>query len=260
MTLDSFDFAGLQITHQQFLEAISVQPIGLSWKDVTIIHGILGLTPSSSGSSLGNPSPFESMVRQKVLDRGIFSMRLREPRELLFGAVDDTAFRGDLVEIPLTSRTGRYALTGRWQAAASYMTLGSDPGIRLSLAGYTASFSTRSAFMFLPDDLVFEIWRVLEFEDIMFLPPSVECDRRGSLPELTFNLAGRNFTLAPNDYTFEFPIDSAYTRCVSAIMPFGVEQYEEVVLGSAFLRAFYSVFDLEKKVVACMFPQCHFHS
>lgn len=251
MTMDTFSFDGVQIKNQPFLEATTVEPIGSSWDDISVIHGIVGLTPSSAGSVLLNPSPFMSMVKDNVLDRSLFSMRLREPRELLFGAINPELFTGDLVQIPLTNKTGRYALTGRWQAEAEYLTLGSEPGIRKSLAGYTASFSTGSAFILLPDRLVMDIWQDLQFEDIMYLPPSVPCEQRGVMPDLTFSLAGKNFTLTPYDYTFEWPIKQSRTRCVSAIMPFGVEQYDEIVLGSAFLRAFYSVFDLDTSTLGC---------
>ena len=249
--MDTFSFDGVQVKNQPFLEATTVEPIGLSWDDMSIIHGIAGLTPSSAGSVLLNPSPFVSMVKGNVLDRNLFSMRLREPRELLFGAINPELLTGDLVQIPLTNKTGRYALTGRWQAEAEYLTLGSKPGIRKSLAGYTASFSTGSAFMLLPDHLVMDILHDLEFEEVMYLPPSVPCEQRGVMPDLTFNLAGKNFTLTPYDYTFEWPIKQSRTRCVGAIMPFGVEQYDEIVLGSAFLRAFYSVFDLDTSTLGC---------
>lgn len=251
VTVDTFDFDGFQVKDQPFLEATVVEPIGLSWDDMSIIHGIAGLTPSTAGSVLNNPSPFLSMVKEKVLDRNLFSLRLREPCELMIGAVNDELFTGDLVQIPLTNKTGRYALTGRWQAEANYLTLGSEPGIRNSLAGYTASFSTGSAFMLLPDHLVMDLWQDLGFEEIMFLPLSVACEQRDIMPDLTFNLAGKNFTLTPYDYTFEWPIKQSRTRCVSAIMPFGVEQYDEIVLGSAFLRAFYSVFDLDTNTMGC---------
>ncbi|KAL8725889.1 MAG: hypothetical protein Q9181_006249 [Wetmoreana brouardii] len=206
LTIDNFQFDEIQVKSQPFLEAASVQPVGFSWDDMSIIHGILGLTPSSAGSAL----------------------RIHPPSCLW---------------------TGRYALTGRWQAEAHYMTLGSDPGIRISLAGYTASFSTKSTYMLLPDVLVMDIWHALQFEEMMFLPASIECDRRKLLPDLTFNLAGRNFTLGPNDYTFEWPLTRTDTRCVSAIMPFGVDQKDEIILGSAFLRAFYSVFDLDTHTI-----------
>lgn len=251
MTIDAFDFHGLQVNNQPFLDATIVKPIGLSWDDISIIHGIVGLTPSSAGSVLNNSSPFMSMVKENVLDQNLFSMRLREPRELMFGAVNHELFVGEIVKIPLTNKTGRYVLSGRWQAEARYLTLGSEPGIRISLAGYTASFSTGSAFIFLPDRLVMDIWRDLQFEEIMFMPPSVACEQRDTMPDLAFNLAGKNFTLTPYDYTFEWPMEKSRIRCVSAIMPFGVEQYDEIVLGSAFLRAFYSVFDLDTNTLGC---------
>jgi saccharopepsin len=262
MTIDTFNFGEFQVHNQLFLEATTVTPIGVSWDDMRIIHGILGLTPSNAGSVLNNPSVFMSMIKEKVLDRNLFSMRLREPRELVFGAVNHELFLGDLVTVPLTNKTGRFVLSGRWQAEAGYLTLGSEPGIRMSLAGYTASFSTGSAFILLPDRLVSNLMRDLKFEEIMFMPPSVACDERDSMPNITFNLAGKNFTLTPYDYTFEWPIDASRTRCVSAIVNFGVEQYEEIVLGSAFLRAFYSVFDLDTNTLGCKsisnhhFAQC----
>ena len=168
----------------------------------------------------------------------------------MFGAVNHERFNSELVQIPLTNKTGRYALTGTWQAEAGNLTLGSEPGIRMSLAGYTASFSTRSAFMFLPDQLVMRILQDLQFEEMMFLPPSVACEQLRIMPNITFNLAGKNFTLTPYDYTLQWPIEPGRTRCVTAILPFGVEQYNEIVLGSAFQQAFYSVFDLDTNTLA----------
>lgn len=109
--------------------------------------------------------------------------------------------------------------------------------------------------MLLPDVVVMDIWRVLQFEDIMFLPPSIKCERRNLLPDLKINLASKNLTLGPNDYTFEWPIPQSDPCYVSAIMPFGVEQYYEIVLDSPFLRAFYSVFDLDTNTLGCKLAQ-----
>lgn len=251
MTVDAFEVDGFQVKNQPFLEATTVMPIGSSWDDTSIIHGILGLTPSSVGSILNNSSPFMSMVQQKLLHRNLFALSLREPRELMFGDCRHDRFKCDLAYIPLTNRTGRYAITGRWQAEAKYLTLGSDPGIRLSLAGYTASFSTQFAYIFLPDQVAIDILEALEFEQIEFLPYSVTCDRVRFLPDITFNLAGKNFTLTPYDYTMRWVIEGDYTRCVSTISGFGIEQYDEIVLGSAFLQAFYSVFDLDTNTIGC---------
>ena len=251
LTLDTFDFDGLKAKSQPFMEAEIVQPTGASWDDISTIHGIVGLTPSSLGSALNNPSPFMTMIKDRVLDRNMFSMRLLEPRRIIFGAVDSDLFAGEIVRIPLSNETGKYALTGRWQAEANYLTLGNDPGLRISLDGFTASFSTGSAYILLPDCLVFDLWQDLEFEEIMYMPPSVSCDKLIYMPDIIFNLAGKNLTLTPHDYTFRWPIKDSQTRCVSAIMPFGVDQNDEIVLGSAFLRTFYSVFDLDTNTLGC---------
>ncbi|KAL9578772.1 MAG: hypothetical protein Q9212_005505 [Teloschistes hypoglaucus] len=251
ITVDDFNVNSIQVKGQPFLEATTVQPIGSSWDDLSLIHGILGLAPSDTGSTLHNPSLFVSMASQDLLSQNVLSMRLREPSGITFGTIDSRLFTGDITRIPLTNRTGKYALNGTWQAETRYMTLGSEPGLRLPLAGYTASFSTLTAFIFLPDPLAMQIIEMLEFENIMFLPPSVECEKLKYLPDITFNLAGKNFTLTPYDYTIEWPIEPGNVRCVSAIMPFGLEQNEEIVLGSAFLRAFYSVFDLDTNTIGC---------
>ena len=251
MTADTFYLDEFQIKNQLFLEATTVHPLGISWDDISTVHGILGLTPSSAGSVLNNPSPFMSMVKEKALDRNIFSTSLREPRELIFGAINHERFNSELVQIPLTNKSGRYVLTGRWQAEANYLTLGSEPGIRMSLAGYTTSFSTTSALIFLPQKLVLDVLRILGFEEEKFLPPSIPCEQLRIMPDITFNLAGKNFSLTPYDYTLQWPMEYDTTLCVSAMLPFGVEQHDEIVLGSAFLQAFYSVFDLDTNTVGC---------
>jgi saccharopepsin len=225
------------------------------YDDLCLIHGFLGLTPSSAGSHLGIPSPFMNMAAQNLLDSNIFSLRLNEPRELTFGGVDSSLYAGAITRIPLSNHTSRYTLTGRWQAEAEYFTIGADPGIRLSLAGRVASFGTSTAFMLMPDELVVPILEALEFELLPFLPPSVSCDKRAILPDLTFNLAGKNFTLTPYDWTLEWVMEGGRRRCVSALVPMGLPPGEtnEIFLGSAFVRAFYSVWDLDTRTIGCEF-------
>lgn len=184
MTTDTFGIFGYKIQNQPFLEATRVMPARMSWDDMKTINGVVGLTPSNAGSALNNPSPFMSMVKEKLLDRNLFSMRLRKPREIIFGAIDPKLFTGELVQLPLTKKTNHHSLTGRWQTEARYLTLGSDPGIQISLDGYSASFSTGSAFILLPGPMALNILDQLQFEDPMFLPPSVPCERRKIMPDL----------------------------------------------------------------------------
>ena len=253
---DTFRLANVEIKNQIFVDANHVEPVGMSWDNMNIVHGILGLTPSGADSSLNIPSPLMIIASQGTLDENVFSLRLREPRQLTFGGVNPNLFTGDIIRLPAINKTLSYDLTGRWQAEANYIVIGSTPGVRLDLKGLTASFSTLTASIMLPDLLVYSLLRDLEFEEIMFMPPSVACERQAYLPDITFNLAGHNFTLTPYDYTFEWPMKGSRVRCASAIIPTGLppDQIHEIFLGSAFLHTFYSVFDLDTNTVGCKFP------
>ncbi|TKA61654.1 hypothetical protein B0A49_10581 [Cryomyces minteri] len=70
---------------------------------------------------------------------------------------------------------------------------------------------------------------------------TVECDKRDSLPDLTLTLTGYNFTIGPYDYILE-----VQGSCISSF--FGMDFPEQAgplaILGDAFLRKWYSVYDL----------------
>lgn len=75
---------------------------------------------------------------------------------------------------------------------------------------------------------------------------TVECDKRDGLPDLTFTLTGHNFTISAYDYVLE-----VQGSCISAFM--GMDFPEPVgplaILGDAFLRKWYSVYDLGNSAV-----------
>ena len=92
-----------------------------------MVHGILGLTPFGTDSSLNLSSPFINMASENALDTNLFSLRLREPRELAFSCVDRGRFAGKITSVPLTHQTSPYDLTGRWQTKVDFLTVGSNP-------------------------------------------------------------------------------------------------------------------------------------
>ena len=68
---------------------------------------------------------------------------------------------------------------------------------------------------------------------------TIECDKRDSLPKLTFTLTGHNFTIGPYDYILE-----VQGSCISSFMGMDFPGGPLAILGDAFLRRWYSVYDL----------------
>lgn len=83
----------------------------------------------------------------------------------------------------------------------------------------------------------------------------VPCHTRPYLPEIIFEMGGHNFSINGWDYVFEIePEINVGTVCVVWFEVADDEQ-DFVMLGSLFLRRFYTRFDLDKREVGCMYRQ-----
>ena len=85
----------------------------------------------------------------------------------------------------------------------------------------------------------------------------VNCSRRAEFPDLTIVLAEENFVLSPYDYLLESEYDNEPGKlyCQSTFMPLPREFNGVIMLGSAFLKAFVTVWDFEGRSVSCEYMQ-----
>jgi hypothetical protein len=248
---DDFQIGSISLLNQTFLNAIEVEQQGTHREDKCAIRAVLGLTPATLGSALGFPSPFQNLVTRGLLKRNLFSLRLKSPAELTFGGL--TRPEEEYHWFPLTNETNEGYLTGRWQMKTTELAI---TMFEFSLENLTASFHTSTSFIHLPNAIVKPLLVNLGFRIYEWMmPPYVMCDQREFLPDISFIISGVCLTLSPYDYTIEWPLQDGQKvpYCISALTNFGAEfeTANEIILGSAFLRAFNSVFDLENRRIGC---------
>lgn len=76
---------------------------------------------------------------------------------------------------------------------------------------------------------------------------TINCSARKYLPDITLTLAGHDFSIGPNDYILGYE-----NSCISAF--FGYDNLPPggpfAVLGTIFLRKWYSVFDVGANTIS----------
>src|SRR5207244_913014 len=114
------------------------------------------------------------------------------------GRVNPALFRGDFIQVPLVRSSA-------WQTTASHLVVENgelgEPGLRFELNNESATFTTASPGIHVPWGVFQGLMTVLDFDDVVWLVPSVRCEKRDTMPNVTLNLGGQNITLTPYDYT-----------------------------------------------------------
>ncbi|XP_026190971.1 phytepsin-like [Cyclospora cayetanensis] len=215
--------------------------VGLGFPDLTQEDG---LPPSALPI-------VDQMVKEKVLDRNVFSVYMSEdidkPGEISFGAAD-----------PKYTFTGH---TPKWFPVISldYWEIGLH-GIKINgksfgvceKHGCHAAVDTGSSLVTGPTSVINPLIQALDVGD--------DCSNIESLPTLTFVLKdvyGRlvNFTLEPRDYIVE-EIDSKShpSSCAAGFMAMDVPAPRGplFVLGNSFIRKYYTIFDRDHMMVGFM--------
>ena len=272
---DTLYAAGLEIKGQLFHEIIHLQDLpAVPWTHE--FDAVLGLAPGDDASLRSLKYPLSMMVSQNTLDTNIISLALGATvdgdrsftGEIMFGGINGELYEGDLSWLPLTNVTdpdngqtdplvnGPPLLNGTWQVEARAVTWGNSDDERRSLRGFTARIDSAIPIIYLPPEISEKLKSVIKPENIPQFMESVDCDHRSQLPHLTFDLGGHDFILTAYDYTLEMTLGDYGIRCVYAIEPLpqmAVEAKDMIVLGSPFLRGFYSVFDYDRRELGCKF-------
>lgn len=235
---DTLQLGDLIIPEQDFAEATNEPGLAFAFGK---FDGILGLAYDSISVNKIVP-PFYKAIDQGLLDKKQFSFYLGDADKsedggvATFGGLDDSYYTGKITWLPVRRKA-------YWEVSFDGIGLGDEFA---ELKGHGAAIDTGTSLIALPSGLAEILNAQIGAKKGWSGQYSVECDTRDSLPDLTFNFSGYNFTITPYDYTLEVS-----GSCISAFTPLDFPEPigPLAIIGDAFLRKFYSIYDLDNDAV-----------
>jgi len=153
-----------------------------------------------------------------------------------FGGVDKSKYTGKLTTIPLRRKA-------YWEVDFDGIAYGEDTA---ELENTGVILDTGTSLIALPSQLAEMLNAQIGAKKSYNGQYTVDCAKRDSLKDVSFILGGTNFTLSAFDYILEVS-----GSCISTFMgmDFPAPTGPLAILGDAFLRKYYSVYDLGNNAV-----------
>ena len=229
---DDITIGDLKLKDYTFAEVDKTSGLGLGYR-LGKFDGILGLGWDSI--SVGHvPTPMNALVASGQLPKPIFAFYLgnNQPGELLFGGVDPKHYTGDFAFVPLSSET-------YWQINLDAVKLGSDS----MSSTKSAIVDSGTSLLAGPKDEVAKIAAKLGAKSILGKEYVVDCSAK--LPDLTFTLGGKDYTLSQPDLILQ----QSGSQCILGLTGIDVPAPRGPlwILGDVFMRKFYVQFDWGQK-------------
>jgi len=234
---DTVTVGDVEVPNQPFAEVsqVSFGPLNLAFA-AGKFDGLLGLGFKTI-SQYNIPTPFESMVAQKLIDEPVFAFYLQTDSsaqgELVFGGVDKKHFTGELVNVPLISET-------YWEVSLDKITYGGDA----VASAQKAIIDSGTSLLAGPKDAVDALASKAGAKSLLGKEYTIDCGKVASLPSLSVTLGGKEFTLEGSDYVINMG-----GQCLFAFMPIDVPPPRGPlwIMGDVFMKKYYCVFDYGNK-------------
>ncbi|KZT57766.1 acid protease [Calocera cornea HHB12733] len=232
---DNVTASGLTASPQSFgsVTAMDVGNVAYS------VSGVLGFAFASISSTKKTPF-FESLISEASLPFPLFSVALgrggdTDDSELCLGCINNSKYNGNITWIPLVSHT-------YWTIMLSGLQVG---GLNTMTTGLLAAIDTASNQIHVPMSVAKRFYATipgskpaLSYGEGFWTFP---CN---SSPDIQFIFMGPTFSLDPRDFNLG-KTSSSSADCVGAVLGMKGRDLPDnfAVIGSAFLRSWYTVFD-----------------
>lgn len=227
------DEAGCVQTNVLLATEMSDEPFGLFPYD-----GIVGLGLPTSSSPAGS-NLMSQLAQDRALKDDLFAVWLSteadgEDSEITFGTISENRIGlPQFLWLPLSSTS-----SGMWQVTMKDVTVNKVP-LQLCDVGCQAAFDTGTAVLGGPKRIIEAMLTALSVDK--------DCSNYNKLPLLGFEFNGYNLNIEPSDY-----VTRTGTGCYPQLL--AVES-PVLLLGSPFLRRYYTVFDREALRVGLTFSK-----
>ena len=179
------------------------------------------------------------MVNQDLLDEPVFAFYLGDQEgesEATFGGVDKSRYEGKIEWIPLRRKA-------YWEVDLDFIAYGDEIA---ELENTGVILDTGTSLNVIPSSLAELLNAEMGAKKGYNGQYTIECEKRNTLPDITFSLSGSNYTLPATDYILEVS-----GSCISTFQGMDIPEPAGplAILGDAFLRRYYSVYDLGNNAV-----------
>lgn len=221
---DTLTIGDLKVKNQLFGETTNEPGLAFAFGR---FDGILGLGYDTISVN-HIPPPFYNMIDQGLLDEPVFSFYLGDTSKstesvATFGGVDKSFYEGKMVKLPLRRKA-------YWEVNLDAITFGKETA---DMEGTGAILDTGTSLIAMPTDYAELLNAQIGAKKGFNGQYTVECNKRDSLPDMTFTLSGYNFTISAFDYILE-----VQGSCISSFQ--GIDLGGNIgplfILGDAFLR------------------------
>jgi len=225
LSADTVTLANVAITHQVFGQATGLDA---QFQTATFpFDGILGLAYQSIASD-GVVPVFDNLINQGLISSQIFSVYLDSGSgdsnsALILGGIDSRYYTGPIGYTPVNSQT-YYQVTLNGIVVKGVETTGCNP--------CNAAIDTGTSLIAGPSAMAASLLQAVNKGNNL-----ISCQNINTLPNLTFNLSGVVLTVPPSIYTIAIGGGTCQIGIQSS--PIGTLW----ILGDAFMRNFYTVFD-----------------
>ena len=231
---DTVQIGDIKIKGQDFAEATEEPGLAFAFGR---FDGIMGLGYDTISVNKIVP-PFYQMIDQGLIDDPVVSFYLsdtndgdQDDSEAMFGGINKDHYTGNITKIPLRRKAF-------WEVDLDAISFG-DATAELDDTG--AILDTGTSLIALPSTLAELLNKEIGAKKGFGGQYTIECNKKDSLPDLTFTLTGHNFTIGPDDYILD-----VQGSCISSFIGMDIAEPAGplIILGDAFLRKFYSIYDL----------------